>query len=88
MADKDLPLISVIVPAWNEEKYLKTLLPRLIAQDYSNYEIIVIDNNSKDNTAQVASSFGVKVISEKKQGTSYARAKGFEKARGEIIVRT
>lgn len=88
MAKRHYPLISVIVPAWNEEKYLKTLLPRLTNQDYLNYEIIVIDNNSNDNTSQVAKSYGVKVYSEIRQGISYARSKGFEKARGEIIIRT
>lgn len=86
--NKSYPLISIVVPAWNEEKYLKTLLPRLVAQDYPNFEIIVVDNNSKDNTAKVASSFGARVISERKQGISHARTKGFRNARGEIIVRT
>lgn len=85
---KDYPQISVIIPAWNEEKYLQSLLPCLLTQDYPNCEVIVIDNNSTDNTAKVARSFGVKVVSEKKQGISHARNKGFKIARGEIIIRT
>ena len=82
------PLVSVVVPARNEENYLGKCLKALSEQDYPNYEIIVVDNASTDKTNQIARSFGVRVVTEKKPGLSYARNKGFAEAKGEIIART
>ena len=82
------PTISVVVPAFNEEKYLPRCLLSLKRQTYPPLEIIVVDNNSQDKTAKVAQKFGAKVIFEKKQGIAHARDAGFNAARGEIIART
>jgi len=82
------PIISVIIPAANEEKTLPFCLASLKKQTFSNFEVIVIDNNSTDKTAAVAQKFGAKVVSEKKQGIIYARERGFQEAKGEIIART
>lgn len=78
----------MIIPAFNEEKYLSQCLTSLKNQSYSPLEIIVVDNNSTDQTAEIAKKFGAKVVFEKKQGTAYARDKGFQITRGEIIART
>jgi glycosyltransferase involved in cell wall biosynthesis len=86
MSDK--PLISVIVPARNEEKYLGKCLEALSKQDYPNYEIVVIDNASSDSTSEIARRFTNRVFREEKIGLSYARNSGFKEARGEIIART
>lgn len=80
--------ISVVVPAFNEEKYLSRCLASLKKQTYKPLEVIVVDNNSTDKTAQIAKNFGAKVVFEKKQGVAYARDAGFKAARGEIIART
>jgi len=82
------PSISVIIPAYNEEKYLPVCLASLKKQTYPPLEIIVVDNNSTDKTAQIAKKFGVKVVFEKKQGIAYARDVGFKAAQGEIVART
>jgi glycosyltransferase involved in cell wall biosynthesis len=80
---------SVIVPAYNEAAYLGRALHALQDQDYDgNYEIIVVDNNSTDDTAAVAARFGVRVVSEPQQGVCAARQRGVDCARGEIIIST
>lgn len=81
--------ISVVIPAYNEEKYLAQCLKSVIAQNDKPDEIIVVDNNSTDTTAQIAASFPeVTLIHEKKQGITPTRNKGFNTAIGDIIART
>jgi glycosyltransferase involved in cell wall biosynthesis len=80
--------ISVIIPAFNEEKFLGNCLESLKEQDFEDFEIIVVDNNSKDKTKKVAKNFNVILVSEKKQGVAFARNKGAKLARGEILAFT
>jgi glycosyltransferase involved in cell wall biosynthesis len=83
----ELIKISVIIPALNEEKFLPTCLQSLNKQDFDlPYEIIVVDNNNSDRTAAVASELGALVVSEPRRGITWARQKGVEVARGEIIA--
>ena len=82
--------ISVIIPAYNEENYLRQTLEAILAQDYPDFEVIVIDNASTDRTSDIARSFqsrGVKVFLEKNKGTMWACERGRKEATGEIIVR-
>ncbi len=83
---KKKPKISVIIPAFNEERFLPRCLESLKNQNFSHFEIIVVDNNSRDKTFEVAKRFGAKVFKEKNQGVAFARQKGFLKARGKIIA--
>ncbi len=85
---KNSPKISVVIPAYNEEKYLPNLLSSLKSQSFRDFEIIVVDNNSTDKTAKIARSFGAKVVKEKIKGMTPAREKGFSSAKAEIIART
>src|SRR5580698_8276566 len=83
------PRFSVVVPAHNEEEFLGDCLESLLSQDFAgNYEIIVVDNNSADGTADVARAYGVTVVSETRPGVCWARQCGTEIASGEIIVST
>ena len=78
---------SIVVPAYNEADYLDISLTSLQQQDFDgSYEIIVVDNNSSDDTAAVATSFGVRVISEPQRGVCSARQRGAEAATGDVIV--
>ena len=80
-------MISVVIPALNEEKLLPECLESIQKQDYQGkYEIIVVDNGSTDNTAQVARGLGAKVVSCPTRGVAYARQAGAEAASGDIIV--
>jgi len=78
---------SIVIPCYNEARYIADTLRSLQAQTYKGkYEIIVVDNNCTDNTATIAKSFGVEVVSEKNPGVCWARQKGTEVARGEIAI--
>lgn len=83
-------LISVVITAFNEEKYLPKCLAALKNQKYpkDKFSITVVDNNSTDRTVQIAKKFGARVISEKKQGNTFALKRGMDEAKGEIIAVT
>ncbi len=81
--------ISVVIPAYNEEKYIQACLESLMKQTKKPFEILVVDNNSTDDTAKIAESFdGVTVINAKVQGITPTRNAGFNAAKGDIIART
>lgn len=84
------PFISVVIPAYNEETYLPACLDALNKQTYpkDKFEIIVVDNNSKDKTSKIAKASGALVITEKSQGHVFALNAGMNKAHGEIIATT
>lgn len=83
-------LISVIIPAYNTEKYISDMLECVIGQTYRDIEIIIVDDGSDDGTANVIRSYASKdsriipVFSER-GGVSCARNKGIEMARGQKI---
>ncbi len=77
-------MISIIIPAWNEEKYLPKLLECIKKQTYKDYEIIVADADSKDKTRQIAKKYGCKIV---KGGMPAAgRNNGAEAAKGDILL--
>lgn len=82
------PKISVVIPAYNEESYLPACLESLRKQTFRNFEIIVVDNNSHDNTAKIAIKYGARVVKEPVQGMTPARERGFREAKADIIART
>jgi glycosyltransferase involved in cell wall biosynthesis len=63
-----MPHISIVIPTYNEEKYLPRLLKQIKQQDFTDYEIIVADNNSKDKTRSIAKRFGARITKEPKAG--------------------
>lgn len=80
--------VSVVIPAYNEEKNIGICLDYIQSQEEKADEIIVVDNNSIDKTAEIAKKYGARVIEEKTQGMIAARNKGFSSAQYEIIART
>ena len=89
MISSTYAMISVVIPARNEENYIGRCLQSLLDQDYQgHFEIIVVDNGSTDNTAEIARKMGATVIQEDKKGIAGARQRGFSHARGSIIAST
>ncbi len=80
--------ITVVIPVYNEEKYIKQCLESLKTQEVAPDEIIIVDNNCTDNTLLVVKEFNMRVVSEKKQGIAAARNAGFNAAQYDIIART
>jgi peptidoglycan/xylan/chitin deacetylase (PgdA/CDA1 family)/GT2 family glycosyltransferase len=84
---KGTSFVSVVIPAHNEENYLFSCLESIKNQDYAGeYEVIVVDNASTDNTAQIARDWGAKVVYEGRRSPACARQKGAEVATGKIIA--
>ena len=82
--------ISVIIPAYNIEKYIARCLESVCRQTYSNLEIIVVDDGSSDNTGRIADDFAKKdkritVIHKENAGVSAARNTGLDFAQGDYI---
>ncbi|MDD5145372.1 MAG: glycosyltransferase family 2 protein [Candidatus Pacebacteria bacterium] len=80
-------MISIIVPALNEENFLSECLKSLENQNYSGrYEIILVDNNSKDKTKEIGGKFKIKILHCPERGAFYARKMGADAALGDIII--
>lgn len=80
--------ISIVIPAYNEAAHIRTCLDGIARQTIRPHEVIVVDNNSSDQTAAVAGSYPfVRVIREARQGIVHARNAGFDAAAGDVIGR-
>ncbi len=80
--------ISIVLPAYNEADGLRYCLDSIAAQTMKPHEVIVVDNNSTDNTVEIAESYAfVTVIYEPEQGIAPATKTGFLHANGDIIAR-
>ena len=87
MAQKTLTL-SIIIPAYNEEHHLKGCLEAISVQSETPEEVLVIDNNSSDETAKIARQYPfVTLLNEKQQGLFFARRRGMDAASGDILCR-
>jgi len=83
----DNPLVSVIIPVYNGEQYLAKTIDSVLAQTYRPFEIIVLDDGSIDNSAEIAQSYKeVRYIYQSNQGVPVARNAGISAARGEFIA--
>lgn len=86
MSASSNPLISVVIPALNEEKYITNCLASFAKQTYKDFEIIVSDGGSIDKTISIAKQFGAKTVAKSQTTVTEARQNGMEAASGEIIV--
>ena len=86
----EMPLISVIIPAYNIEQYLERCLESVRSQTYRNIQVIIVDDGSQDRTGEIADKFAKQdsrfsVIHKENAGVSAARKTGLEVAQGEYI---
>lgn len=84
------PIISVIVPVYNAEKYLKPCLDSIINQTLKNIEILLVDDGSTDSSLKIIQSYAnkdkrIKIIKQKNSGPGIARNKGISLAKGDFI---
>jgi glycosyltransferase involved in cell wall biosynthesis len=90
-AQTNIPLVSVIVPVYNDPERIKLCIEALLQQTYPHdcYEILIVDNGSADTTRAVIARYEVTLLIEQTKQSSYAaRNKGLTHARGEIIAFT
>lgn len=79
------PLVSVIIPTRNSEDTLQQCLRSIELQTYPDFEIIVVDGDSKDRTVEIARSFGAQIVNYEK-GLLGARYAGLKKSRGDFVL--
>lgn len=77
--------ISVIIPVYNCEKFIKDAIESVLAQTYRDFEIIIVNDGSTDGTVQVLKQFDCKVIHKENGGTASALNMGIKEAKGEWI---
>lgn len=80
------PLVSVIIPAYNEERVIESCISSLKNQSYKNMEVIVVDDGSTDKTKKILSKLNIKLLEQNHQGPGVARNLGVKNSKGEIII--
>ena len=85
------PKVSVVIPLYNQEKYLDTCISSICNQSYKNLEIIIVNDGSTDNSPLKAKKWiekdnRIHVIDKKNEGTSFARRDGYLRATGDFIT--
>lgn len=84
-------MFSIVIPLYNKEKAIETTLSSVLAQTYTNFEVVVVDDGSNDSSAKVVSNIAkadprVRLIQKENGGVSSARNRGIKEAKGEYIV--
>ncbi len=79
-------MLSFVIPTYNEEKNISPLLDALNSQIGEGDEIIIVDSFSKDNTVQIATSKGAKIVFQQKMGIGAAKTEGAKNAKNDLIV--
>ena len=89
--ESNMPKVSVIVPVYNVEKYIGRCIESILAQTFTDFELILVDDGSPDKSGTICDEYAkidsrVRVIHKENGGVSSARNKGLDEARGEWIV--
>lgn len=84
------PKVSVIIPAWNGERYLKEAIESILGQDFADFELIIVNDGSTDRTPEIAAEFlrdlRVKVLTQQNGGVVSARNAGLRASRAEFVA--
>lgn len=81
-----MPKFSIIIPVYNVEKYLEKCLDSIKNQTYKDYEVIIVNDGTKDNSMDIAKKYDFKIINQKNQGLSAARNTGVKNATGDYLL--
>ncbi len=77
---------SIIIPVYNVEQYIEKCLSSVFSQTYKNFEVIVVNDGTKDNSVDIIKKYDVKLINQSNQGLSAARNRGVKEATGEYLI--
>jgi GT2 family glycosyltransferase len=80
------PLVSIVIPCFNYGRYLAEAIESARAQTHPDVEVIVVDDGSTDDTAEIAARYPVKLVRQRNRGVGAARNRGASEARGELLV--
>ncbi|MBE6157910.1 MAG: glycosyltransferase [Firmicutes bacterium] len=81
-----MPKFSIIVPVYNVEKYIEKCLDSIEKQTFKDYEVIVVNDGTLDNSMDIVKKYDFKIVNQKNKGLSAARNSGVKKASGEYII--
>ena len=81
-----MPKYSIVIPVYNVEKYIKRCLDSVFNQTEKDFEVIVINDGTKDNSMDIVKKYDVVIINQKNLGLSEARNNGVKKAKGEYLI--
>ena len=84
-----VPFFSVVIPLYNKEMYVKKTLETVLDQTFTNYEIVIVDDGSKDNSCEIVKSIKdprIRLISQENGGPSKARNRAIRESRGQYIT--
>lgn len=84
-----IPFFSIIIPLYNKENYIESTLKSVLNQSYENFEIIVVNDGSTDNSLQFVKNFEnkkIKIVNQQNKGVSTARNNGIKSAKGNYIA--
>src|SRR5210317_1951921 len=87
-ANRRKPLVSVIIPTYNRGWILAEAIDSVLAQDFKDYELIVVDDGSTDNTREILGRYGrdIVVLAQSNQGVSAARNRGIAACTGKFVA--
>ena len=80
------PRVTVIVAAFNGERFLRETLESVFGQDFASFEVVFVDDGSRDGTGEIAQSFPVRYVRQENRGLPAARNTGLALARGDLIA--
>jgi len=89
MTAAEEPLISVVIPLYNKEKYVRRAVDSVLAQSFRNFELIVVNDGSTDNSPAIVRQYSdprIRLIDQENRGVSAARNRGIRDAQGELIA--
>lgn len=82
----DTPLVSIVIPCYNQAYWLSEAIESALAQTYKNIEVIVVNDGSPDNTSEIAKRYPVRLVEKENGGLSSARNAGIREAKGQYIL--
>ena len=81
-----MPKFSIIVPVYNVEEYIDDCLKSIFNQSFKDFEVIVVNDGTKDNSMDIVKNYDVKVINQENAGLSAARNTGVKSSTGEYLL--
>jgi glycosyltransferase involved in cell wall biosynthesis len=82
------PLVTVIIPTYNRGWIIQEAIESVLAQDFNDYELIVVDDGSEDNTLEILGAYGkaIVILHQSNRGVSAARNRGIDESKGRLIA--
>lgn len=79
--------VSIIIPCYNQAEYLSQAIESAVRQDYPDFEIVVVNDGSTDNSLEIAQQFnGIRIVTQENKGLAEARNTGIREAQGSLIL--